>query len=282
MSNNIFNTNQNINQANIDQGDTTQQDSNLLSVRTGRIPNQNVALIRSHRSNIDNSDFFNNSPSIPVNNTLDITFPSTSTNLVITSTSTNDISITGTGARTLTINGLDSNYDLLLETVSLNGPNGVTTTNQFFRINELKIIEVGNLNINDGNIYVSDNLEVFNPDGTPQTKVFATLEKEWGVSNLGVHTVPRGFEYIPSNYFVNTDAVPSRLCIVKLYVKENGDSERLIFDQLFSGAVNYEIKALQNFNEKTDIRIISKTNGNYIVDKMNVWFQFLKKKIGSR
>ena len=57
------------------------------------------------------------------------TFPSTATALTVVSSSANDDgNPVGTGARTVTIEGLDANYLPVSETVTMNGTTDVTTT----------------------------------------------------------------------------------------------------------------------------------------------------------
>lgn len=63
------------------------------------------------------------------------TFPTSASTLSITSTSADDASA-GTGLRTLKLRGLDSSYNEIEETITMNGTTAVTTTNSYFRLNE--------------------------------------------------------------------------------------------------------------------------------------------------
>ena len=277
---NIYNTSQQINQANIAQGDTIPYDTNLMNVRTGRIPGNSVVLMRSYRDNINNAGFFTNSGAIPVNS-LDITIPTATTTLTLASSNAND-TLAGTGARVVLIKGLDSNYDEIQETVNMNGTTITTATSKsFLRINEMSVISVGSGGVNVGNIFCSDNNEVYtggtDGTGTPTLLVHSTIQATWNIANNGIFTVPRGFTFEIANYIINTDAVESRLCGLQIKQSNNGDPKRIIASQFFSGAATYELKGFQTLPEKTDIQITTNANGNYIIDAMTVWFQFLKR-----
>lgn len=69
-------------------------------------------------------------------------FQTTASTLTVTSTDDTDTSA-GVGARTVKITGLDSNYDELEETVSMNGTAGVTTTNSFVAVNRAYVATGG-------------------------------------------------------------------------------------------------------------------------------------------
>jgi len=69
------------------------------------------------------------------------------------STSANDTAA-GTGARTVTVQGLDENYLEVSETVSLNGVTPVSTTQTFIRVNNAFVATAGSLQTNDGAIDV--------------------------------------------------------------------------------------------------------------------------------
>ena len=75
----------------------------------------------------------------------------------------------------LVIGGLDANYKPITETVTLNGLTPVTTTNQFFRINDVQIAS----GENQGNIQITNG-------GTTYGHVSALF----GVQQSTVYTVP--------------------------------------------------------------------------------------------
>ena len=68
------------------------------------------------------------------------------------STDTDD-SVSGTGARTVTIQGLDGNYESIEETVTVRS--GVATTAQFLRVFRAFVVTSGSTGTNEGNIIIS-------------------------------------------------------------------------------------------------------------------------------
>jgi hypothetical protein len=72
----------------------------------------------------------------------------------IVSTDTDD-SVGGTGARTLFIQGLDENYTLITELVSLNGTNVVQTVNKYIRNRFVAVFTSGSSEFNEGVITVT-------------------------------------------------------------------------------------------------------------------------------
>lgn len=69
----------------------------------------------------------------------------------IFSDSANDTNL-GTGANTLTIVGLDNDYNQIDEIVTLNGTTPVTTVNSYIRVNDMFILTSGSSETNEGTI----------------------------------------------------------------------------------------------------------------------------------
>lgn len=80
-----------------------------------------------------------------------IPHPTTASVLDIVSTSTNDDSA-GTGARTVFISGLDGDYNVVSETVTLDGTTAVETVNEYLYINQFYVATVGSGGANAGEI----------------------------------------------------------------------------------------------------------------------------------
>jgi cephalosporin-C deacetylase-like acetyl esterase len=77
--------------------------------------------------------------------------PTTASVLDIVSTSTDD-DAAGTGARTVFIEGLDNNYNVVSETVVLDGTTVVETVNSFLYVNQLYVATTGSGGVNAGEI----------------------------------------------------------------------------------------------------------------------------------
>lgn len=77
--------------------------------------------------------------------------PTTASVLKISSSSAND-TFAGTGARTVAIFGLDANYNVVSESVILDGQNSVNTGYSYLYINRFYVTSVGSGEVNAGNI----------------------------------------------------------------------------------------------------------------------------------
>lgn len=110
---------------------------------------------------------------------------STDTSLEILSDSANDTAA-GTGARTVLIDGLNSAWEPITDTVVLNGLTPVALSNQFFRINSAAIITAGTGQVNAGILTIRDS-------GAGTTRGVMPV----GVGNLrqAVYSVAAGFQF---------------------------------------------------------------------------------------
>ncbi len=73
----------------------------------------------------------------------------------------NDDNSAGTGARTLTISGLNGSYLEIEETISLNGTTPVTTTATFLRVFKLRVRTAGTSGDNEGSIDCTSTISGF-------------------------------------------------------------------------------------------------------------------------
>ena len=78
------------------------------------------------------------------------------------------------------VNGLDANYNLLSEAVTLNGSGTATTTNSFFRINGMFITNGVNAGIITGKI---------------ATVLYAQINAGVGQTQMSLYTVPKGYTF---------------------------------------------------------------------------------------
>ena len=99
-------------------------------------------------------------------------------------------SVSGTGARTVTIQGLDGNYESIEETVTVRS--GVATTAQFLRVFRAFVVTSGSTGTNEGNIIISTGAAgtgtVLADIGTIGTGTTYGL----GQTNLALYTIPAG------------------------------------------------------------------------------------------
>lgn len=109
-------------------------------------------------------------------------FMSSADTLDVVSADANDTSA-GTGARTVELEGLDSNYAVITETVTMNGTTAVTTTASFLRIYRARVLTAGTSEENAGEITISD---------TTGSTTRATISAGQGQTLMAVYTVPAG------------------------------------------------------------------------------------------
>lgn len=109
-------------------------------------------------------------------------FPTIAESLIFTSDNVND-TVAGSGARTIRVNGLDTDYNPQSETIATNGTTPVTTTLLYRRFRKATVVTAGNEGWNLGNISVIGNTSGFN---------YGALESFDSVTQSGVYTVPAG------------------------------------------------------------------------------------------
>jgi len=112
-------------------------------------------------------------------------FPTVASTMVASSSSASDTAVT------ILISGLDANYGIISESVTLNGTSDVATTKVFWRINSV-VTTLGNA---VGTVYVK------NAGGT----TYAQITIGSGKTNMSVYTVPAGY----TAYLTQFDAFSS-------------------------------------------------------------------------
>jgi len=131
-----------------------------------------------------------------------LTFPASAIQLSVSSGSTDDSS-NGTGARTVYLEGLDANHNVISETVTLNGQNAVTTTKSYLHINNCYVATAGNLNSAAGTIYFGTGTVTA---GVPAT-VYDVIEFDYNARITGSYTVPAGYTaYLTQGLFSSGQA----------------------------------------------------------------------------
>ena len=123
------------------------------------------------------------------------TWPAAAATLEVTSSDAADkgTATPSTGARTVTLEGLDANYDELVETVTLDGQTAVTTTGSFLRLDRMYVVTAGSGNTNAGVIYAA-NSSGTHSSGVPTdlTLVYSTIAATEGQTLQSFYTVPNG------------------------------------------------------------------------------------------
>lgn len=152
-----------------------------LQVARGQVPGHTAVQIVGYNSDVDTTWE-------PIWSDGTITFPTVATAMKISSGSADDAAA-GTGARTVLLTGLDGNYNVISETITLNGQTPVNTVNLFFRINGFAVTSVGSGATAAGTIYVGDGVVTA---GVPAT-VFDQIPVGWNTRQTATYTIPAGY-----------------------------------------------------------------------------------------
>ncbi len=137
----------------------------------------------------------------------------------IASDDANDTSA-GTGARTVTIFGLDSSWDLQTETVTMNGTSNVATANTYWRIFRMFVASAGSSETNEGTV-----------TATAQTDatVTAQINPENGQTLMAIYTVPADTTLYLSQAYATINksgGTSGAMCDMAIYVRDGSAADR--------------------------------------------------------
>lgn len=153
-----------------------------LQVARGQIQGHSIVTVSGYNSDVDSAAY---EMITPIGN---LSYPAAALQMTVSSSSANDTSA-GTGARTVLIAGLDANYNMISESVTLDGQTAVTTTNSFLRINNMLVATTGTGLSNAGTIYIGS--------GTVTSGVPTTV---YNVIAIGFDTATSSQYTVPANY----------------------------------------------------------------------------------
>lgn len=119
--------------------------------------------------------------------TTPVAYPASAGVVKVSSSSANDTAA-GTGARTVTLTGLDANYISATEVVTLNGQTAVNSVNSYIRISSITTATAGSGGKNAGIIYVGTGVVTA---GVPAT-IYTSMGVGFNQSRQAFFTVPDG------------------------------------------------------------------------------------------
>src|SRR6056300_304201 len=170
--------------------------------------------------------------------------------LKVSSSSTADAAA-GTGARTVTLSGLDANYSEISETVTLNGQTAVNTTNSYLRIFRMVVNSAGSGGQNAGVVYAGTGTVT---SGVPANK-YATIAIGDNQTLMAIWTVPANH----TAYLLQTDVtvatmLNNKYCTASLVARPFGEvfqvKDRFVKAESQT-TLTYSVPL--KFEEKTDI-----------------------------
>ena len=155
----------------------------------------------------------------------------------------------GTGARTVLVSGLNSSYNTVTETVTLNGTTPVNTVNQFLRVNLFTTTSSGSGTVNAGDITLR-----VTGGGTIQGIIAAG----YGFGRAAIYTVPAGFTlFITSAVFSVLQQGVDNLATFGIAQRSSTGNLRIPIEFQVSSNVPYYHRTDEGivFPEKTDVML---------------------------
>ena len=171
------------------------------------------------------------------------TYPSSAIIMQIASSSANDTGA-GTGARTVTLQGLDLNFEKISEALTLTGQTPKSTVNSYRRLNRIFVDETGSGTFNDGDLYISDSSDTF-IGGIPQTRVYCAAIAGENSDTWGHFTTKKNSTlfYAIGNHYNNATS-DSPILLEERYTSPNFIGGRTDYT---SGALWYTGNTSYNF-----------------------------------
>lgn len=171
----------------------------------------------------------------------------------LTSSSVNDASA-GTGARTVRVSCVDSNYAENSEIVTLDGQNSVNLTISCMAINNLEVLTAGSGGVNAGAVRLGTGV---NSSGVPTVRHGLIVPGE-NQSNMGLYTVPVNKVLICRDFNFSNGAAGAASGNLLLYttIVDNGPEVRNNFSGFHQSATSgFTQGGATLFPEKTKINV---------------------------
>ena len=172
-------------------------------------------------------------------------------------------SAAGTGARTVTVQGLDANYNEIAETLTVDG---AVSTKSFLRVYRAFVASAGSLQTNKGTVVISTGASGAGTVLATIATIGTGTVYGQGQTNLSFYTIPAGKTGYLTNWNIGVGAYNDAIT-ASLYTREIGNGlifrTRDVMD--VPGGLHQRIYQVPfNLPEKTDIevRAIASTGTN--------------------
>lgn len=168
----------------------------------------------------------------------------------ISSANANDTAA-GSGARTVRVTCVDSNYEVTTGTYSMNGQTGVSVTQNCMTVNRIDVVTVGSAGAsNAGIIYVGTGAIT---TGKPAV-VHGLVQAGHDISNSFIYAVPANKRLVCSQWYASTRSVTSgSLELVVDWIENGGPLKRRYFPGFVNTAQMFMSDYLITFPEKSQI-----------------------------
>ncbi len=163
----------------------------------------------------------------------------------------------GTGARTVEVQGLDENFAMQTETVTLNGVTPVNTVGSYWIIHRMIVKTAGSGGYNVGTITATAAT-----DATVTASIFPLTNQ----TLMAIWQVPASRTFFLSRYYASINALTAAKADVELWVKPFGETWQLKHiigaDSSGTGIVDMLFCPPMRFTEKSIIRMRASTSAN--------------------
>jgi len=180
-----------------------------------------------------------------------MTLLTTASTMIVTSSGVDTAG--NTGALTVELQGLDSGYNVISETVTLVAATPPTTNKSFIRVFRAKVLTAGTGLINANAIVITATT-----GGSEQARILA----DEGQTQQAIYTVERGHTAYIDTCTLATDIQASRNITAQLLVKSFGGAWQVKHEIIIgTGHVQFNMEGSGGIPEKSDIRWRAKASG---------------------
>ena len=159
--------------------------------------------------------------------------------------------VAGTGAHKVVIEGLDSNYNLVTDTLITNGTSTRTSTVEFLRIFRAYVTEAGTTGTNEGTLTITKGGTTVAQIKTAGSPTATGL----GQTFMSVYTVPAGYTGYIYQFNASTAKADGDVFLMQREITDGGVWRSRDIIHTNQNAVEREYKFPLKMNEKTDIDI---------------------------
>lgn len=185
------------------------------------------------------------------------TFDTTAQSLeILSSDADDDGDPAGTGARTVTVIGLDADYLPKTETVTMNGTTAVALSGTWMRVHRCSVTTAGSSEVNEGTLTVRI-------AGGGATRLVVGIGN--GQTLMAVYTIPAGKTGYLYHYYCSGNATPTAPTMdVSLWTRSSTGVRNLKHQQALSAGaeLTYTFAAPFAISEKTDIWLRASSSVN--------------------
>ena len=171
--------------------------------------------------------------------------------LSVVSDNVNDV-YNGSGARLVRILGLDRQFELQMEDVTLRGTTPVVTQGEYFRILEAAVIKAGTVNGAAGLITIA---------GQSSLLLLGSISGAFNKMTNGVFTVPAHTNGYLYNYHFSMGAPKETALGIRTSTPtaENNNWVVPLIDFMYGGDITIELQTPIFLSEKTDVELVAYT-----------------------